>query len=101
MSKVGLGYERGWLGLYNSGSSYDVSQYMYLVERVDYGLDCFIIMSMTCLLYTTILTAESDDCRWGGTRRPSAPVRLRRCWLEAAPLLWGLIHFLSSSAVRT
>lgn len=50
MSKVGLGYEKGWLGLYNSGSSHDVSQYMYLVERVDDGLDCFIIMSMTCLL---------------------------------------------------
>lgn len=32
MSKVGLGYEKGWQGLYNSGSSYDVSQYMYLVE---------------------------------------------------------------------
>lgn len=30
MSEVGLDYEKGWLGLYNSGSSHDVSQYMYL-----------------------------------------------------------------------
>lgn len=90
MSKVGLGYEKGWLGLYNSGPSNDVSQYMYLVERVDCGLDWLYYNEYDLPRYSAILTTAGRDS-WGGARQTSRKLHqtheLEAGWLGSA---WDL-----------